>query len=54
MPWQAHEAKRFTKKAKSPKRRRQWKIVANSALRRGLSEGAAVRSANAAVKKATR
>ena len=53
MPWEAKQATRFTKKARSKKRKRQWSHVANSALRRGLREGAAVRMANAAVKKAT-
>jgi len=49
MPWTTKDASRFTKKAKSAKRRRQWAKVANSALRRGASEASAVRQANAAV-----
>lgn len=49
MPWTASDAKRHTKKAKSPTAKRQWAKVANSALRRGLSEGAAVREANSVV-----
>ncbi len=52
MPWKARDAKRHTRKAKSPKRKRQWQKVANSVLQRTGDEGRAVRSANAAVKKA--
>ena len=51
MPWSAKDATRHTKKATSPKRKRQWSKVANSVLSRGASEGSAVRMANAAVKK---
>ncbi|MEK6591525.1 MAG: hypothetical protein AABZ67_00450 [Pseudomonadota bacterium] len=52
MPWKPNEAKRFTKKADTPKRKRQFAKVANSMLKRGQSEGSAVRAGNAAVKKA--
>jgi uncharacterized protein YdaT len=51
MPWQAKDASRHTKKAKSAIAKRQWGHVANSMLKSGKSEGAAVRAANAAVKK---
>lgn len=51
MPWKASDAARHTKKAKSPKAKRQWRDVANSMLERGKSEGAAVRAANAVVKR---
>lgn len=51
MPWKAGDARRHTKKAKSPKAKRQWSKVANSMLARGESEGAAVRAANAVVKR---
>jgi uncharacterized protein YdaT len=51
MPWEKKDAKRHTKSADSPKKQRQWKEVANSALKRGDSEGSAVRQANAVVKK---
>jgi uncharacterized protein YdaT len=51
MPWKSKDAKRHTKKADTPKEKRQWSIVANAMLERGSSEGAAVRAANAAVKK---
>ena len=44
-------AERFTKKANTPKRQRQWRHVEESAKARGASPGSAVRQANAAVKK---
>jgi len=49
MPWTSKSAKRFTKKARTPKKKRQWKHVTDSALKRGASEGSAIRQANAAV-----
>ena len=54
MPWRSSSAKSHTKKAKSPKAKRQWAHVANSMLKRGKSEGSAIRAANAAVKKRSR
>jgi hypothetical protein len=51
MPWKASEAKSFTKKAKSPKAKRQWGHVANSMLARGADDATAIRAANAAVAK---
>ena len=51
MPWGSKDATRHTKKASSPKKQRQWSHVANAALARGQSEGAAVRQANAVVKR---
>jgi hypothetical protein len=51
MPWKPGAAKRHTKKATTAKKKRQWSKVANSMLKRGASEGSAVRAANAAVKK---
>lgn len=54
MPWTAQDAKRHTKKAKSAKSKRQWADVADSALSRGLSEGSAIREANAVIKKTGR
>lgn len=51
MPWGKSDAKRHTKAASTPKKERQWKDVANSALKRGASEGSAIRQANAVVKK---
>lgn len=51
MPWKPSDARGHTRKAKSPTAKRQWSKVANSMLKRGASEGAAVRAANAAVAK---
>jgi uncharacterized protein YdaT len=51
MPWTAKDATRHTKKAKTPKKKRQWAHVADSMLSRGASEGAAIRAANAVVKR---
>ena len=51
MPWTARSAKKHTKKATTAKKKRQWAKTANAVLRRGGSEGRAVRIANAAVKK---
>lgn len=58
MPWANTDATRHTKKANTPKRKRAWAKIANSV--RGNSkygrtpksrEGAAVRIANAAIKR---
>ena len=51
MPWDPSDAKRFTKKAKSAKAKRQFARVANSMLKRGASEGAAIRAANGVIRK---
>jgi hypothetical protein len=51
MPWKPGSARRFTKAASSPAKKKQWAKTANAALRAGKSEGAAVRIANAAVRK---
>jgi hypothetical protein len=51
MPWSPKDASRFTKKAKSPKRKRQWSHIADSMLSRTGDEGAAIRAANSVVKK---
>ena len=44
-------AERFTKKANTPKRKRQWEHVYQGAKKSGSSAGSAIRQANAAVKK---
>lgn len=49
MPWMSEQARKHTKKAASPKKKRQWAHVANSALKRGESEGTAIREANGVV-----
>ena len=51
MPWKAKDARKKTRRANTPKRQRQWSAVANSARKRGLSEGAAIRMANGVIKK---
>jgi hypothetical protein len=53
MPFKPGDATRFTKKAKSPRRKRQFSKVANKMLASGASEGSAIRAANAAVAKST-
>ena len=49
MPWSTSDASRFTKKAKTSKKKRQFRDVANSILKRTGDEGRAIRGANAAV-----
>jgi len=51
MPWTAKDASRKTKKAKSPKAKRQWSAVANSVLKRTGDDALAIREANAVVKR---
>jgi uncharacterized protein YdaT len=51
MPWTPKDSSRFTKRAKSPKRKRQWRDVANSMLERTGDEGSAIRAANGVVRK---
>lgn len=53
MPWSESDASAKTKKANTPKKRRQWKEIANSALERGASEGSAIRQANGVIAKET-
>jgi uncharacterized protein YdaT len=50
MPWSKDEVSSKTKKAKTDKQKRQWVDVANSSLKRGDSEGAAIRKANGVIK----
>ena len=47
MPWTASEATHSTKKAKTPKLKRQWSKVANSVRRQGLSAGLTEKKASA-------
>lgn len=49
MPWTPSDASRKTKKAKSPKAKRQWRDVANGVLKKTGNEGRAIREANAVV-----
>lgn len=50
MPWSPSDSKRFTKKATTSKKRRQFAHVANSILKRTGDEGRAIRGANAAAR----
>ena len=50
MPWTAADARRKTRKANTPKRKRQWAHVANSVLKRTGDDARAVREANAVLK----
>jgi len=47
-------AERFTKKANTPKRKRQWQHVYDSAKKSGASPGKAIREANGVVRKSGR
>lgn len=49
MPWTSEDAKRHTKKANTPKKKKQWSKVANAALASGDSEASAIRQANAVI-----
>ena len=49
MPWQPSDAERHTHQADTPKKRRQWRDVANQELQRFGDEGRAVRAANSVV-----
>lgn len=51
MPWNPGDALRHTRRAVTPKARRQWAHVANSALARGEDEGTAVKEANGVIAK---
>jgi len=54
MPWTPKDAHGHTKQASTPKKRRQWRDIANSALSRGESEGTAIREASGVLKKERR
>jgi uncharacterized protein YdaT len=49
MPWTVRDVPGKTKKAATPKRKRQWVDIANSALARGLPEATAIKMANGVV-----
>lgn len=53
MPWNAKDAVRHTKKAKSATAKRQWREVANSVLARTGNDARAVRAANAVIARRT-
>lgn len=54
MPWTPSQATKHTHKANTPRKKRMWRDVADSALKRGQSERAAIRQANAVVSRAKR
>jgi hypothetical protein len=47
-------AEKFTRKANTPKKKRQWQHVYEGVLRRGGSEGSAIRQASGVVKRGGR
>lgn len=49
MPWKPSDASGKTKKANTPKKKRQWRDVGNKVLARTGDEGRAIREANAVV-----
>lgn len=49
MPWTPAQAQRFTKKADTPAKARQWSKVANDALAHGASDASAIQQANGVV-----
>jgi len=51
MPWSPKAAASKTKKAKSPKAKRQWSDVADSVLARTGNDALAIREANAVIKR---
>ena len=51
MPWKPTDAPHSTKKANTPKKRRQWSKVANSVLRKTGDDALAKREANSVIKK---
>lgn len=54
MPWSPHDSFQKTKKANTPKKKKQWASTANAVLEDSGDEGKAVRIANAAVAKKRR
>ena len=51
MPWRPSDVSGKTKKAKSPKSKRQWSKIANKLLASGKPEGQAIREANGVIKR---
>jgi len=52
VPWSASDARSKTRKANTPKKRRQWSHVANAVLAKTGNEGRAIREANAVAARA--
>ena len=51
MPWTMKDAERHTKKADTPKEKRQWAAVANSTLKKTKNKARAITVANGVIKK---
>jgi uncharacterized protein YdaT len=51
MPWNSKDAKRHTKAASTPTKKKEWSGVANAVLKKSGDEGKAIRIANAMMKK---
>lgn len=51
MPWSPSDASAKTNKADTPKKRRQWRDVANGVLKRTGNEALAIREANGVLKR---
>ena len=51
MPWKPSQASSKTKKAKSPKAKRQWAHVADQVLAKTGDEARAIRTANGVIKR---
>lgn len=49
MPWKPSDATSKTKKAASPKAKRQWSKVANGVLKKTGNDARAIREANAVI-----
>lgn len=53
MPWTMADASRHTKKADTPKEKRQWAAVANSVLKKTKNKGRAIAAASSVVANAS-
>lgn len=54
MPWNPDDATKHTKKASTPKKRKQWSTVANAAREEYGDDATAIKVANAAVASTTK
>lgn len=54
MPWDPADAPKKTKKAKTPKLRRQWSDIANRMLASGASDQSAIMAADGVIAKEAR
>lgn len=52
-PQRKKSARRFTRKANTPKKQRQWKHVYSTERKRGLKKSLAIRAANSVIKRET-